>query len=260
MSSQLYLGDCNSFLDTITDPVQLIVTSPPYNLDKEYEDKMPFEEYFNNQALIIEKCAAILDEKGSICWQVGNNIVDTGRKKELFPLDILLYPLFKQVGLTLKNRIVWHYGHGLHDTYRFSGRHETILWFVKSENYVFNLDPIRVPQKYPSKKYFKGPRKGQLSGNPLGKNPGDVWDIPNVKHNHPEKTAHPCQFPLKLVERLILSLSNEGNMVFDPYIGSGTTAVAALKHGRNVMGCDISQEYLDIAQHRIEELNGTFTL
>ena len=109
----------------------------------------------------------------------------------------------------MRNRIVWHFEHGLHCSRRLSGRYETIMWFTKGDDYVFELDPIRVPQKYPGKKYFKGPKAGQYSCNPLGKNPGDVWTIPNVKSNHVEKTGHPCQFPVELIERLVLALTRK---------------------------------------------------
>src|SRR5438477_8843581 len=125
---------------------------------------------------------------------------------------------------------------------------------TKSGTYTFNLDSIRVPSKYPGKKYFKGPKAGQLSGNPLGKNPSDVWIFPNVKNNHVEKTIHPCQFPVELVERLVLSLTNEGDAVFDPYMGVGSTVIAALKHGRTGYGCDIVQQYVDVARDRVEAL------
>ena len=179
------------------------------------------------------------------------NYVSNG---EIIPLDILLYPFFKNHNLHLRNRIVWTFGHGLHCQKRFSGRHETILWFTKSDNYTFNLDPVRVPTKYPNKKHFKGPNKGQLSSNPKGKNPSDVWDIPNVKSNHVEKENHPCQFPVGLVERLILALTNKGDAVLDPYLGVGSTAVAALIHGRRALGCDIEEEYVNVAWQRIRDL------
>ena len=198
----------------------------------------------------IAEAFRLLSPTGSICWQVGNH-VDGG---EVFPLDIMLYSIFKQHGLKLRNRIVWTFGHGLHCQKRFSGRHETILWFTKSEEYTFNLDDIRVPSKYPNKKHFKGPRKGELSSNPLGKNPSDVWDIPNVKWNHVEKTDHPCQFPIGLVERLVLGLTNEGDSVLDPYLGVGSTAIAALKHNRSAYGCDLDAGYIDIAWERIHDL------
>jgi adenine-specific DNA-methyltransferase len=168
----------------------------------------------------------------------------------IVPLDMLLYPIFQKHNLKLRNRIIWEFGHGLHSSKRFSGRYETILWFTKGDGYTFNLDPVRVPQKYPNKKYFKGPRIGEFSCNPLGKNPSDIWDIPNVKNNHVEKTNHPCQFPIELVERLILSLTNENDFVFDPFLGSGTTTAAAVKNRRRGIGCEIIKEYYQIAVER----------
>lgn len=232
--------------------MHLIVTSPPYNIGKEYERKRTsLDVYIEEQAATIAEAVRVLHPNGSICWQVGNH-VDDG---EVFPLDIILYRLFKNHGLKLRNRIVWSFGHGLHCQKRFSGRHETILWFTKGDDYIFNLDPIRVPSKYPNKKHFKGPNKGQLSSNPMGKNPSDTWDIPNVKANHVEKTSHPCQFPVALVERLVLGLTNPGQNVLDPYMGAGSSAVAALKHDRNAYGCDIMQDYVDIALERVDQFN-----
>ncbi len=230
--------------------MKLIVTSPPYNIGKSYERRTPLEAYVQSQAQVIAECVRLLHPNGSICWQVGNH-VDKG---EVFPLDMVLYHVFKDHGLKMRNRIVWHFEHGLHCTNRLSGRHETIMWFTKGDDYTFNLDPIRVPSKYPGKKYFKGPKAGQLSGNPLGKNPSDVWAIPNVKNNHPEKTVHPCQFPVELVERLVLSMTDQGDSVFDPYMGVGSSVIAALKHGRAAYGCDIDKTYAKIARERVQAL------
>lgn len=230
--------------------MDLIVTSPPYNIGKEYEKRTSLDLYIESQAATIAEAVRLLHPQGSICWQVGNH-VDDG---EIFPLDVILYLIFKDHGLRLRNRIIWTFGHGLHCQNRFSGRHETILWFTKGDDYTFNLDPVRIPSKYPDKKHFKGPNKGKLSGNPLGKNPSDVWDIPNVKSNHVEKTDHPCQFPVGLVERLVLSMTNPGGNVLDPYLGVGSSAVAALKNGRNAYGCDITEEYIDVALDRIAQL------
>ena len=244
----LYEGNCLDFLTQIpSEFVQLIVTSPPYNIGKEYENRMVLDEYISQQREVIEKCVKILKDTGSICWQVGN-YVDKG---EIIPLDILLYPIFSSLGLKLRNRIVWHFGHGLHASKRFSGRYEVILWFTKTANYTFKLDPVRVPQKYPGKKHFKGPNAGKLSGNPFGKNPSDIWEIPNVKSNHVEKTIHPCQYPVELIERLVLSMTNENEWVFDPFIGVGSTAIAALMHKRRAMGAEIKAEYVSIAKKRI---------
>jgi adenine-specific DNA-methyltransferase len=234
-----------------SDSMKLIVTSPPYNIGKAYERRSSLESYVEMQTKVIEECIRILHPQGSICWQVGNYVT---KDSEVVPLDIVLYPLFKKHELFLRNRIIWHYEHGLHCSKRFSGRYETILWFTKGHEYTFNLDSVRVPSKYPGKKHFKGPRAGELSGNPLGKNPGDVWIIPNVKANHVEKTIHPCQFPVELVERLVCALTNPEDRVFDPYMGVGSTLVAALKHDRHGFGCDTMQEYVDIAKERIQAL------
>ena len=244
----LYHGDCMDFMQSIpNESVQLVVTSPPYNIGKEYEDVLDIDAYKAQQLGIIEQCVRILKPEGSICWQVGN-YVDNG---EIIPLDILLYSYFKELGLKLRNRIVWRFGHGLHCANRFSGRYETINWFTKSDKYVFDLDPIRVPQKYPGKRHFKGPNKGKLSGNPKGKNPSDVWDIPNVKANHVEKTEHPCQFPVALVQRLVLAMTNEDDIVFDPFMGIGTSAIAAVINKRRAAGSEIMEPYYKLAVQRV---------
>lgn len=251
----VYHGNCLDLLKSIPDEsIQLIVTSPPYNIGKEYEKKLKLDQYIEQQAMVIKECVRTLSNRGSICWQVGN-YVENG---SIIPLDTILYPIFTELGLKMRNRIIWHFEHGLHCTRRFSGRYETIIWFTKSSDYVFNLDPVRVPQKYPGKKYFKGPNAGKYSCNPLGKNPGDVWIIPNVKSNHVEKTIHPCQFPVELIERLVLSMSNEGDWIFDPFLGVGTTIIAAIRHNRRGAGAEIVEKYINIAIERIEkELQGT---
>ena len=256
-------GDCLTVLRKIEDgKFDLILTSPPYNVGKSYETKTSIEKYLETQEEIISELVRTLSAKGNLCWQVGN-YVDKG---EIFPLDIFYYQIFKKHGLKLRNRIVWHFGHGLHASNRFSGRYETILWFSKTDNYIFNLNNVRVPSKYPGKLHFKGPKKGQPSGNPLGKNPSDIWeiieqdwdralwDIPNVKSNHPEKTDHPCQFPIELVERCVLALTDEDSWVLDPFSGVGSTVLGAIKNNRNGMGIEKEIEYCNIANKRIEDL------
>ncbi len=254
-SITLYHGDCLDLLKTIPDEsLQLVVTSPPYNIGKEYENKLDLDIYIQQQENVIAECVRALSPKGSICWQVGN-YVDRGA---IIPLDTILYPLFSKYDLKMRNRIIWHFEHGLHCSRRFSGRYETIIWFTKSNDYVFNLDPVRIPQKYPGKKYFKGPKAGQYSCNPLGKNPGDLWIIPNVKSNHVEKTEHPCQFPVELIERLVLSLSNEEDWVLDPFLGTGTSIIAAIRHKRRGAGAETLLKYIELAKSRIkQEIDGT---
>lgn len=245
----LYEGDRLLLLQTIpTKEARLVVTSPPYNIGKEYEQRVDLSQYLEEQKATIEECHRILADDGSICWQVGNHI---GKDGEVYPLDIWLYPIFKELGFKLRNRIMWHFGHGMHLTRRLSPRYETILWFTKSKGHVFNLDDVRVPQKYPGKTYYKGPKAGQYSSNPLGKNPSDVWEIPHVKSAHPEKTAHPCQFPIELVERLVLALTNAGDLVVDPYVGVGSTLCASILHGRRSAGADMVAEYIQLARDRV---------
>ena len=225
----------------------LVVTSPPYNIGKIYEKKKKLDEYITWQGKIIDLIIPHVKDTGSICWQVGN-YVENG---QIIPLDIELAPAFKKHNLQMRNRIIWHFGHGLHNKKRFSGRYEVVLWYTKSDSYLFNLDNVRIPSKYPGKRYSKGPNVGKYSSNPLGKNPDDVWDIPNVKSNHVEKTSHPCQFPVGLIERLILALTKECDVVFDPFAGVGSAGVAAAIHNRHFLGSEIQSEYTHIAQRRM---------
>ncbi len=248
------------------DTFTLVVSSPPYNIGKVYEKQTKLEEYLAWQEDIIKELARITKPDGSIVWQVGN-FVDDG---EVFPLDMHFYPIFKKFGMKLRNRIIWHFDHGLHASKRFSGRYEVLLWFTKSDNYVFNLDAVRVPAKYPGKRHYKGDKIGLPSGNPLGKNPSDFWtliaqewecgiiDIPNVKSNHPEKTEHPCQFPIELIERCVLALTNKNDWVLDPFGGVGSSVLAALKNDRKGMMIERDGQYIALAQERIKQLeNGT---
>ncbi|MCI0535749.1 MAG: site-specific DNA-methyltransferase [Verrucomicrobiales bacterium] len=246
----IFSGDCRRMLPDIPDETfQLVVTSPPYNLGKEYEEKIDLDDYIEQQRNVIQGCVRALKPTGSICWQVGNYVHDGS----IIPLDVVLYRVFADLGLKLRNRIIWHFEHGLHCSKRFSGRYETVLWFTKSDDYRFDLDAVRVPQKYPGKKHFKGPKAGQYSCNPLGKNPGDVWIIPNVKSNHVEKTAHPCQFPVELIERLVLALTKKDDWVFDPFLGTGTSIIAAIRHGRRGAGAETHDPYVRLASERIAQ-------
>lgn len=258
----IYNGDCLEFLRQQPDEsVDLVITSPPYCMNRAYENPEDDVNTFKEKhEIIFEELYRVVKPRGSICWQVGYHV----SKSCVIPLDFIIYEIFsrlsktKKYPLILRNRIIWTFGHGLNSTNRFSGRHEVILWFTKGNGKVFNLDVVRVPQKYPGKKYYKGPHKGEYSGNPLGKNPSDVWDIPNVKANHVEKTAHPCQFPVAIPRRLIKALSNPGDVVLDMFLGSGSTAVASILEKRYFIGAEIQPSYFEIAKERIlESENGT---
>ncbi|MBX3317782.1 MAG: site-specific DNA-methyltransferase [Phycisphaeraceae bacterium] len=227
--------------------LDLVVTSPPYNIGKSYEKKMGLGAYLDFHGEVIEEIVQRLKPTGSLCWQVGN-YVENGY---IEPLDILLHPIFRNHKLILRNRIVWHFGHGLHCKRRFSGRYEVVLWYTKSDDYTFNLDAIRVPSKYPGKRSYRGPNAGKLSSHPDGKNPEDVWSIPNVKGRHKEKTVHPCQFPVGLVERLVLAFTDPGDLVLDPFCGVGSAGVAAALHKRRFWGSDLSAAYIRVARSRV---------
>ena len=253
----LFNSDCLEFLCKLPNQsVDLIITSPPYCMGKAYENPHDDIETFQTQhRTIFKELYRVVKIGGSICWQTGYHVSD----QCVVPLDYIVYDIFTSMSkrykypFVLRNRIIWTFGHGLNSTTRFSGRHETILWFTKGKQTIFNLDDIRIPQKYPGKRSYKGPKKGELSGNPLGKNPTDVWDIPNVKAKHVEKTEHPCQFPVAIPQRLIKALTPLNGLVLDPFMGSGSTGVAALIEGRRFAGSEIVESYYHIAVDRLNE-------
>lgn len=274
--TQIVIGDALQQLDRIPDSsVQLCVTSPPYNIGKSYEksSNQTLEQYSLWMRAILTKISSKLKAGGSICLQVGNYVKDGN----IVPLDYIFYPILMDLGLSLRNRIIWRYNFGLHAKHRLSGRYEVILWVTKGLEYKFNLDPIRVPQLYPGKRHAatKVGKAGLPSGNPLGKNPSDywefsadkaffgepVWDIPNVKSKHPEKTEHPCQFPNELVERCVLAFTDEGDLVLDPFAGTGTSVICADMHGRVGIGIELLGDYAANARSRLQlSQNGELAL
>ena len=249
--------DCNLALENMKrESIDLIVTSPPYCMKKAYESPDDDIDTFRKcHEEIFAKIYRVLKPGGSICWQVGYHV----SRACVIPLDFIVYEIFTRRSrklkypLVLRNRIVWTFGHGLNSERRFSGRHETILWFTKGDVSTFNLDAVRVPQKYPGKRAYKGKKKGKLTGNPLGKNPSDVWDIPNVKANHVEKTQHPCQYPVAIPSRLIRALTNPEAVVLDPFMGSGSTGVAAVLEDRSFIGIEKETGYFTIAKKRLSD-------
>ena len=249
VDGMLALGDCMEVIKYLPDEsVDLIFTSPPYCMGKDYDRSSSIEDFSEKVYALQKLMNPKLKNGGSLCWQVGSYIRDA----VLTPLDSLVYQVCtKFPELRLRNRVVWAFEHGAHSKNRLSGRHETVLWFTKGDSYKFDLDSIRVPQKYPGKKHYKGPNRGELSGNPLGKNPGDVWLIPNVKANHVEKTEHPCQFPIALVCRFARALTPTNGMILDPYAGASSTAIAALEVGRRFFCIELEERYFGVSQQRI---------
>ena len=247
--NEIYNGDAKIYMNSLPNEcVDLVVSSPPYNLGKEYEKKVSLENYLEEQKQFLIECCRLLKDTGSIFWQVGAY----ANQGALYPLDIKFFQILEDLNMFPVNRIIWVRPHGLHAKNKFSCRHETILWFAKSKNYKFNLDNVRVPQKYQNKKSWKGQNKGKLSSNPKGKNPGDIWMFQNVKHNHEEQTIHPCQFPEDLITRLVLSTTDENDVVFDPFMGAGTLAVVARDNKRNFLGSELDESYHKVALRRLD--------
>lgn len=252
----LYHGDTRDLIGAMPDEsIDMVFSSPPYCIGKQYESARSIEDFRSMHSELIPELVRILRPGGSFCWQVGSHVTNG----VVTPLDYLVFAeMLRFPDMRLRNRVIWSFGHGLHCSNRFSGRHEVVLWFTKGDKYRFNLDAVRVPQKYPGKRHSRGPKKGAPSGNPRGKNPSDVWDIPNVKANHVEKTAHPCQFPVALPQMFTRALTNTGDLIFDPFSGSGTTGVAALIEQRRFVGAEIDSDYIEIARERMSgAINGT---
>jgi adenine-specific DNA-methyltransferase len=242
------LGDCLDLLRDLPDgSVDLVVSSPPYNLGKEYEERRALEVYLDEQRMVLAECARVLADTGSLFWQVGAY----SNKGALIPLDIRFFPILEDLGLIPRNRIMWVRQHGLHAREKFSARHEAILWFTKTDDYVFDLDAVRVPQKYQNKKAWKGDNKGDLTCHPGGKNPGDIWIFRNVKHNHEEQTIHPCQFPEDLIARIVRATTRSKAVVLDPYMGTGTVAVVARDEGRHFLGAETDPRYHEVCLQRL---------
>ena len=263
---KIICADTLKTLKTFPDnSVDLILTSPPYYLDKEYETDKSFQQYLETHTQIIKECYRVLKPTGSIYWNVAQTIYED----EILPLGTLFYNIFKlkEVGnFYMKNWIIWHFEGGVNCKNRLTGRYENLLWFVKNKNkYTFNLDEIRIPSKW------------QLLGdkrcNPNGKNPTDFWtfkdedkkletyleaensvyEINRISNNNKkEKTPHPCQFPEALVERVIKSATNEGDIVLDIFNGSGTTSKVANQLNRSWIGIDRDKNYCKIVKLRVE--------
>lgn len=250
-SSSVQTGDAKKLIRTLADSsIDLTITSPPYCMGKDYEASSNVQDFIDNHIDILPQVIAKTRLGGSVCWQIGYHV----RNSVVTPLDFLVHEVMSMYpDMKLRNRIIWHFGHGTHSSQRFSGRHEVILWYTKGDEYYFNLDAVRVPQKYPGKKHYKGPKKGQYSGNPLGKNPSDVWAIPNVNAKHVEKTEHPCQFPIGMAVRLVQALCPPDGLVLDPFLGSGSTGVACILAERDFVGFEKVSRYSRLARKRIAQ-------
>ena len=246
----LYNMDCLEAMQKICAPfINLTVTSPPYNIGKEYENALPIDEYLDWCKKWITEIHRLTLSNGSLWLNLGYIAID-GRAKAI-PLPYLLW---KQVPFFLIQEVVWNYGAGVAGRKFYSPRNEKFLWYVKDENeYIFNLDDVRDPNvKYPNQK-----KNGKIKVNPNGKNPSDVWQFPKVtsgkNRSSKERTPHPAQFPEAVITRIIKASSNSGEIILDPFMGSGTTAVSSLRFGRRVVGFEVNNLYCRTAADRIDD-------
>jgi adenine-specific DNA-methyltransferase len=246
----IYNADCLSLLSKLPENcLDLTVTSPPYNIGKEYETAMPLKSYLDWCEKWISELYRLTKTEGAFWLNLG--YLSIPNKAKAIPISYLLWD---RIPFYLIQEIIWNYGAGVAGRKFFSPRNEKFLWYVKDEsNYTFNLDDVRDPNvKYPNQK-----KNGKIKVNPNGKNPTDVWAFPKVTSGQnrasKERTAHPAQFPMAVVERIIRATSDLNNVVLDPFIGSGTTAVAALSLGRQIIGFEIREDYCELAAHRIDQ-------
>jgi adenine-specific DNA-methyltransferase len=247
----LYKGDCVELMKLLGEDVfDLVVTSPPYNIGKAYEQARSLEDYLTWSEKWIKEVYRLTKAQGSFWLNLGYLTIPD--KAHAIPISYLLWD---KIPFYLIQEVVWNYGAGVAAKRFFSPRNEKFLWYVKdANNYTFNLDDVRDPNvKYPNQK-----KNGKIKVNPLGKNPTDVWQIPKVtsgqNRSSKERTPHPAQFPKALIERIIKSSSNEGDIILDPFMGSGTTAEVALQNNRVVVGFEIKKEYIEVCAKRLEKL------
>jgi len=244
----IYNEDCLEGMKKIPDGlIDLTVTSPPYNIGKEYEDIARIEDYVAWCVKWMDQIHRVTKDNGTFWLNVG--YLEVEDKGLAIPIPYLLWD---KTQFYMLQEVVWNYAAGVACRKRFSPRNEKLLWYVKDKNnYTFNLDPIRDPNvKYPNQK-----KNGKLKCNPLGKNPSDVWQIAKVtsgkNRSSSERTPHPAQFPVEMVKRMILGSSNKGDLILDPFMGSGSTAECALRNGRSVIGFELDSKYLGYIEGRI---------
>ena len=214
--------------------VDLIVADPPYNLGKDYgnnHDLKDFDEYIKFTKQWLSEAKRVLKPTGTIYVFMGVRFIS------------YLYDVMERdLHLSFNSWIVWHYTQGLGKTKGFSPRHDDILMFSKSAKYKFNLDDVRVPQKYYRER-----------NNMRGANPGDVWQFSHVHYSNPNRQDHPTQKPEGIIERMVLASSDIGDVVLDPFSGSGTTLRVCQQLGRNAIGFEINPQYVESTNKRLAE-------
>jgi adenine-specific DNA-methyltransferase len=247
----LYEGDCLERmrqLQTSDLQVELTITSPPYNIGKAYESRRDLTEYVRWCESWLAQVHALTAPSGALWLNLG--YLEVPEKGLCVPIPYLLWD---RTPFYLLQEVVWHYGAGVATKTRFSPRNEKWLFYAKDRGrYAFNLDAVRDPDvKYPHQK-----KNGKLKCNPLGKNPSDVWAFPKVtsgdRRSSRERTRHPAQFPLRVVDRIVKVSSESGDLVLDPFSGSGSTGIAAVGNGRLYLGFEQRVDYCRLAVERFE--------
>ena len=232
---QVIQGDCVEKLKSIKDcSIDLIVADPPYNIGKDYgnkSDKQQFEDYISFTKQWLKECHRVLKEEGTIYVFIGFRYI-----------SYLYQILEKDLNMNFVNWISWHYTQGVGKTKGFSPRHDDILMFSKSDRFTFNLDNIRIPQKF-----------YRRINNMRGANPGDVWEVSHIHYCQKNRQPHPTQKPEALIERMVLASSNENDIVLDPFSGSGTTLRVCQQLNRNAIGIELNSEYVKQIKERLEE-------
>lgn len=230
---QIETGDALELLRTIeSESVDLVIADPPYNLGKNYgnnHDIKGFREYLQFSESWLQEAHRILARHGTLYVFMGFRFIS------------YLYDILDQrLGMYFNSWITWHYTQGTGKTRGFSPRHDDILMFTKSDDFKFNLDTVRIPQKYYRDR-----------NNMAGANPGDVWAFSHVHYSNPEREAHPTQKPEALIARMVLVSSDEGDLVLDPFIGSGTTLRVCQVLERRCIGIELNPEYVALARKRL---------
>ena len=214
--------------------VDLIVADPPYNLGKDYgnnHDIKGFDDYLAFSKQWLSEACRLLKPNGTIYVFMGFRFI-----------SYLYNILDRDLGMFFNGWIVWHYTQGIGRTKGFSPRHDDILMFTKSSDYVFNLDDVRIPQKYYRER-----------NNMRGANPGDVWEFSHVHYCNENRQNHPTQKPEGLIERMVLASSHPNAVVLDPFLGSGTTLRVCQQLERQGIGIELNPDYVAMAQTRLQK-------
>jgi len=232
---EIRTGDALELLKTIgSESANLIIADPPYNLGKDYgnnHDIRGFEEYLHFSKTWLKESHRVLTSHGTLYVFMGFRFIS------------YLYDILDQkLGMFFNSWITWHYTQGMGRTRGFSPRHDDVLMFTKTRNFKFNLDAVRVPQKYYRER-----------NNMTGANPGDVWTFSHVHYSNPEREDHPTQKPEALIARMVLASSNEGDLVLDPFCGSGTTSRVCQVLNRRCLGFELNPEFVKRAYQRLEK-------